>query len=72
MLDSLARMNIELVPPPSMRRLADLIALAHQYDLTAYDASYLHLALAEGLALATLDRKLAQAAAAAGVAEFAP
>jgi predicted nucleic acid-binding protein len=41
--------------------------LARQYRLTAYDASYLHLALAEGLPLATLDTELRTAATAAGV-----
>lgn len=67
-----ASLCIEVRPPMSLSEMSGLIGLAHQYDLTAYDAAYLHLALAEGLALATLDRKLAQAAAAAGVAEFAP
>lgn len=47
------------------RRNAEL-ALAH--GLTAYDAAYLALALAKGLPLATLDRRLRQAARAEGVA----
>ena len=36
--------------------------LATRHRLTGYDASYLALAVHEGRALATLDRKLAQAA----------
>lgn len=40
---------------------------AHARDLTAYDTTYLLLALDRGLPLATLDRPLAKAAAAAGV-----
>ena len=47
------------------RRNAEL-ALAH--DLTAYDAAYLALALAERLPLASLDRRLREAARAEGVA----
>jgi predicted nucleic acid-binding protein len=41
------------------------LALAH--GLTIYDAGYLELSLRTGLALATLDKALARAAAACGV-----
>lgn len=41
---------------------AAMAALADRYDLTAYDAAYLHLAESLGAPLATFDRKLAQAA----------
>lgn len=44
-----------------------VIALAREHGLTAYDASYLELALREGLPLATLDAGLRAAAARAGV-----
>lgn len=40
---------------------------ANAHELTAYDATYLLLAKDRGLPLATLDRPLATAAAAAGV-----
>lgn len=40
---------------------------AHARELTAYDASYLLLALDRGLPLVTLDRELAKAAHSAGV-----
>ena len=43
------------------------LALARQYDLTVYDASYLELALRRGSSLATADQKLARAANSAGV-----
>jgi len=46
--------------------------LAERRDLTTYDASYVELALRLGLDLVTLDRALAQAAAAEGVAVQAP
>ena len=47
---------------------AGLLALARRHRLTVYDAAYLDLALRERLPLATLDRALAEAARAEGVA----
>ena len=44
-----------------------VMALARDHGLTAYDASYLALAIREGCALASLDRRLTEAAAAEGV-----
>lgn len=48
-------------------RTREVLAAARTFQLTAYDAAYLELALREGLALATLDRRLAEAAEKAGV-----
>ena len=45
----------------------EVMSLAHQHGLTAYDAAYLELALREGVSLATLDEDLKTAAKAAGV-----
>jgi predicted nucleic acid-binding protein len=47
------------------------VALARRHRLTVYDAAYLELALREGLALATLDTALAEAARAEGVSVLA-
>ncbi len=55
--------------PPGLREIS---ALAERHGLTAYDAAYLELASRQGLALATLDRALAEAAAVQGVAVHAP
>ncbi|KXU37526.1 hypothetical protein AXK11_02190 [Cephaloticoccus primus] len=44
-----------------------IIALAFQYNLSAYDAAYLALALKENAILATNDKKLAQAALTCGL-----
>jgi predicted nucleic acid-binding protein len=41
--------------------------LALTYSLTAYDAAYLELALRKGLAIATFDQRLTQAAQKAGI-----
>ncbi len=47
-------------------------AIAEHHDLSVYDASYLELARRGGYALITLDRALAEAAAAAGIAVQTP
>lgn len=46
---------------------AALLMLARQHRLTIYDAAYLELAQRDGLALATLDAALRQAATMVGV-----
>jgi predicted nucleic acid-binding protein len=46
--------------------------VARAHNLSAYDAAYLELALGRGLPLAPLDDRLEAAAAAAGVAIYAP
>ncbi len=48
-----------------------VLALARNRRLSAYDASYLETALRRGDSLATLDRALARAASAEGVAVIA-
>ncbi len=44
--------------------------IARRTGLTSYDASYLHLAMRENATLATLDRRLRDAAEAVGCAVF--
>jgi predicted nucleic acid-binding protein len=51
------------------RAFSDVWPLAVQHRLTTYDAAYLELALRRQLPLATLDKALARAARAAGLAE---
>jgi len=66
-----ARMPLQTVEfGPSI--LAPLGSLCLDHGLTTYDAAYLLLALREGLPLATLDRRLALAARARGVALALP
>ncbi|MDL2406167.1 type II toxin-antitoxin system VapC family toxin [Rhizobium calliandrae] len=48
----------------------EVVRLLRQYRLSAYDAAYLALALLEQLPLATLDRRLAEAARAEGITLF--
>jgi predicted nucleic acid-binding protein len=47
--------------------LGEVTELARDLGLTAYDAAYVALAARRGLALATVDDRLRQAAASAGV-----
>jgi predicted nucleic acid-binding protein len=54
---------------PQMRQTT-VVDLARMHGLTAYDATYLELAMRQGAQLATFDRKLAAAARAAGVRIF--
>jgi predicted nucleic acid-binding protein len=51
---------------------AGTFLMAVKHSLSAYDANYLSLALANGRALATLDRRLAAAATAEGIAILGP
>ena len=51
----------------SQRALREILNLAREQELSSYDAAYLELAIREGLALATLDDRLKEAAARVGV-----
>jgi predicted nucleic acid-binding protein len=64
-MELLASLDIE-VAPTAVADVGTLARAAEQHGTTAYDAAYLVLALTQGLPLATLDRRLVQAARAAG------
>lgn len=66
----LGRLNISVDQATAAHALGDTLNLARRYQLSAYDAAYLELALRTGLALATLDAALAKAATNAGVLIF--
>jgi predicted nucleic acid-binding protein len=68
-LQSLNELNISLSEPISFD---SIFALAEKYGLTFYDAAYLNAALSERLPLASQDKQLLRAAAAAGVRLFEP
>ena len=64
LLDDFAKLSVDWdvqVEPSSLTRLSD------RHDLTIYDAAYLALAIRLSLPLATLDRRLANAAQDAGI-----
>lgn len=56
---------------PRLPAVSELAELAARHRLTAYDASYLELALRRRFALATADADLARAAREAGIELFA-
>jgi predicted nucleic acid-binding protein len=59
----LNKLPIQVEPPPQSESLmTGILPIARRYGLTSYDASYLHLAMRNGIALATLDEKLRTAA----------
>jgi len=67
-IELLSDLAIDVEPEPGLRYETDLLDLARRHNLSAYDASYLRLALRKGVALATKDASLANAANDEGVA----
>ena len=70
-LEMLEEVEIEVDTATFAHALSTTLQLARRYKLSAYDASYLELALRTGLPLATLDDDLQKAAKKAGVKKFA-
>ena len=69
-LEMLEGVDIEMDAATFAYALSDTLQLARRYKLSAYDASYLELALRSGVPLATLDEGLQKAAKKAGVKTF--
>jgi hypothetical protein len=66
----LKQLHIQIDDKTHHYAMSDILQLARRYHLSAYDASYLELALRESLPLATLDESLQKAAKKAGVNRF--
>jgi predicted nucleic acid-binding protein len=66
-LDLLLDLPVSMDPETADRIFNDTLSLARTYGLSAYDATYLELAMRLGLPLATLDQQLKKAAQKAGV-----
>ncbi|MCY3863652.1 MAG: type II toxin-antitoxin system VapC family toxin [bacterium] len=67
---SMARLRRLPIRCPGEPDDRDVMALARSHRLTAYDASYLALAIREGCELASLDQHLNEAAVVEGVPLF--
>jgi predicted nucleic acid-binding protein len=66
-LERLRLLPIAIEYRPAAWLAQQILPLARTYNLSAYDAAYLELAIRERLPLATLDDDLRQAATTAGV-----
>ena len=69
LISDLAALPIDVSPTPP-GYAAGIVALCRAYDLTAYDAAYLELAIRDGAMLATRDDALSRAAKGAQVPLF--
>jgi predicted nucleic acid-binding protein len=67
-IEQLSTLNFKIDPGPQVPDFARLHSLANRYQLTAYDAAYLDLAMRLSLPLATCDDDLRKAATTEGVA----
>ncbi|MEX2468684.1 MAG: type II toxin-antitoxin system VapC family toxin [Pseudohongiellaceae bacterium] len=69
-LSLLNDLEIEIDEASCSQALSQTLHLSRQYGLSAYDSSYLELALRKNLPLATLDKDLKKVAAKAGIVHF--
>jgi len=69
-LDDLALLKVKQDELPGGERQGRLLDLSRNHGLSAYQATYLELAMRKTTVLATFDKKLAEAARAAGVRVF--
>ena len=58
----LLELPIIVEPESPERMLSEILALAREYKLSSYDASYLDLAMRKGLPIATTDKNIIAAA----------
>jgi len=63
----LQQLPIAVEPETPSRMLGEILALAREHGLSTYDASYLDLAMRQGIPLATQDEDLQRAAGRSGV-----
>ena len=66
-VEALRQLPIRIEPTGAERVFSEVLEASRRYRLSAYDASYLDLAIREALPLATVDGPLRNAARAAGV-----
>ena len=69
-LSDLKELSLTVDPVDVVLTFENIRQLAHEHNLTAYDAAYLELALRKGIPLATLDADLKKAAISSAVEIF--
>ncbi len=67
-VDLLESLSVEEVSVPVSTQIAGILPLGREYGLSAYDTSYLDVAIRRGADLATADDALERAARKAGIA----
>ena len=67
----LRSLPLDVAGPPALAEVGSVLELMRRHRLTAYDATYLELAIRLRLPLATKDRDLLAAASAVNVSSFA-
>ena len=70
--DDFRDLNVSVDPETDRLAWGDSLELSRRHDLTAYDAAYLELAMRADLPLATLDRRVRDAAARTEKVELLP
>lgn len=68
----LEALTVQEIALPVSAHISSVFPLARQYKLSAYDASYLDVAIRSGAELATADERLEKAVRAAGVPIMTP
>ena len=71
-VELLKGLNIVEDAQPFADTVSNVLPLAREYDLSAYDAAYLDVAVRHGAPLVTLDAALQKAGRAAGIKLFKP
>jgi len=71
-LRRIGALRIVISAPSNLGEIGDLFAIASQFGLSIYDATYLELARRFDLPLATIDRKLLAAAHKSGISTSVP
>jgi predicted nucleic acid-binding protein len=71
-VELLQSLPIAIEADSGQRPVAEILALARELTLSAYDASYVDLAARSGLPLASKDGNLSKAAVRHGIAHFQP
>ena len=71
-VELVSRLPLEVEAESPARMLGEVLALAREYQLSTYDASYLDLAMRLGLPLATRDAALLKGAKQAGAQIYKP
>jgi len=61
-LSMISSLPIHSEPETQQRAMSDILFLAREQQLSTYDASYLDLAMRQGIPMATLDKHLIHAA----------